>query len=81
MQIEREAMKKLQNVRKDHDKRLTELSKVQTNDRDKAELITRNQKLVDSAILAVQAAIATQVMNKSRIRSRYLFPIFFHLII
>lgn len=61
MQIEREAMKKLQNVRKDHDKRLTELSKVQTNDRDKAELITRNQALVDRAILAVQAAIATQV--------------------
>lgn len=63
MQIEREAMKKLQNVRKDHDKRLTELSKVQTNDRDKAELITRNQTLVDRAILAVQAAIATQVIN------------------
>lgn len=55
-------MKKLQNVRKDHDKRLTDLTKNQKNDREKAELITLNQKLVDSAILAIQSAIANQVI-------------------
>ena len=55
-------MKKLQNVKKDHDKRLTNLTKNQKVDKEKAELITLNQKLVDSAILAIQSAIANQVI-------------------
>lgn len=54
-------MKKLQNVRKDHEKRLTELNKLQLVDREKAELISRNQELVDQARLAVQTALANQV--------------------
>lgn len=58
---EREALKKLSNVRTDHAKRLEDLTKTQLEDRKKAELITRNQNLVDSAILAVQSALAAQM--------------------
>lgn len=58
---EREALKKLSNVRTDHAKRLEDLTKAQMEDRKKAELITRNQNLVDSAILAVQSALAAQM--------------------
>lgn len=61
LQQEREAMKKLENVKKDHDQRLQVLEKTQEVDKQKAELITRNQQLVDSAILAVQTALANQV--------------------
>ncbi|XP_017020712.1 ribosome quality control complex subunit NEMF homolog [Drosophila kikkawai] len=58
---EREALKKLSNVKNDHAKRLEELTKVQDVDRKKAELITSNQSLVDNAIRAVQSAIASQL--------------------
>jgi len=61
VQQEREALKKLSNVKKDHAKRLEELTKVQEQDKQKAELITRNQALVDNAILAVRSAIANQM--------------------
>ena len=55
-------MKKLQNVRKDHDKRITELEKVQLEDRKAAELISRNEQLVEQARMAIQAALANQVL-------------------
>lgn len=58
---EREALKKLSNVKKDHAKRLEELTKVQEVDKQRAELITRNQALVDNAILAIRSAIANQM--------------------
>lgn len=61
MQQEREALKKLSNVRTDHAKRIEELTKTQLVDRDKAELITRNQELVDKAIFAIQSALANQM--------------------
>ena len=61
LQQEREALKKLENVRKDHDTRLVSLSKTQEIDKLKAELITRNQTLVDNAILAIQSALANQM--------------------
>ncbi|CAG5004313.1 unnamed protein product [Parnassius apollo] len=61
IQIEREAMKKLQNVRKDHDKRVTELERAQLEDKKAAELISRNEPLVEQARLAIQAAIANQM--------------------
>ncbi|KAJ0173458.1 hypothetical protein K1T71_010607 [Dendrolimus kikuchii] len=61
VQVEREAMKKLQNVRKDHNKRVTELEQVQVMDRRRAELIARNQPLVEQARAAIQAAIAKQM--------------------
>ncbi|XP_052890263.1 ribosome quality control complex subunit NEMF homolog isoform X2 [Anopheles moucheti] len=58
---EREALKKLSNVKTDHAKRIEELTKTQLEDRKKAELITRNQDLVDKALLAVQSALAAQM--------------------
>lgn len=61
VQIEREAMKKLQNVRKDHEKRVTELTQVQLEDKKAAELIARNEPLVEQARLAIQTAIANQM--------------------
>lgn len=63
--MEREALKKLQNVRNDHEKRVSELCRVQDEDQKAAELISRNQPLVEQARLAVQAAIANQVSRKS----------------
>ena len=63
LQIERDAMKKLENVKKDHTKRLVDLEKTQEFDVHKAELISRNQQLVDDAILSVQMALAHQVFN------------------
>lgn len=61
LQREREAAKKLENVRNDHVQRLRTLEGVQEIDRQKAELITRNRELVDGAILAIQNAVASQV--------------------
>ncbi|KAK0082328.1 hypothetical protein PV325_010669 [Microctonus aethiopoides] len=61
LQQERDALKKLENVKKDHDHRLLDLEKIQTVDKDKAELITRNQTLVDNAIFAIQSALANQL--------------------
>lgn len=61
LQQERDALKKLDNVKKDHDHRLVSLEKTQEVDKQKAELITRNQELVDNAIFAVQSAVANQM--------------------
>ncbi|XP_076234474.1 nuclear export mediator factor NEMF homolog Clbn [Calliopsis andreniformis] len=61
LQQERDALKKLENVRKDHDQRLVTLEKTQEIDKQKAELISRNQALVDNAILAIQSALANQM--------------------
>lgn len=61
LQQEREALKKLENVRKDHDQRLVALEKTQHVDKQKADLITRNQELVERAILAIQSLLANQV--------------------
>lgn len=61
IQQEREAMKKLANVRKDHDQRLMALEQTQETDKQRAELISRNQQLVDNAILAVRSALANQL--------------------
>ncbi|XP_026743274.1 nuclear export mediator factor NEMF [Trichoplusia ni] len=61
VQVEREAMKKLQNVRADHEKRVRELQRAQGADQRAAELVARNQPLVDQARLAVQAALANQM--------------------
>ncbi|XP_053671218.1 ribosome quality control complex subunit NEMF homolog [Anopheles nili] len=58
---EREALKKLSNVKTDHAKRIQELTKVQLEDRKRAELISRNQDLVDKALLAIQSALAAQM--------------------
>lgn len=56
-----EALKKLSNVKKDHEKRLEELNKVQVLNKQRAELITRNQDLVNSVLLTIRNAIANQM--------------------
>ncbi|CAD6225880.1 GSCOCG00005772001-RA-CDS [Cotesia congregata] len=58
---EREALKKLENVRKDHNQRLAGLEAHQETDKQKAEMIILNQELVDNAILAIQSALANQM--------------------
>lgn len=58
---EREALKKLKNVRIDHDRRLVSLKQNQEIDELRAELITRNQKLVEDAAYALQCALASQM--------------------
>lgn len=61
LQQEREVLKKLENVKKDQTQRLISLTQVQEEDKIKAELINRNQQLVDNAILAVRSALANQI--------------------
>lgn len=53
-------MKKLENVRKDHEKRISNLVNLQEGDKIKAELITRNQELVDRAIIATRQLLANK---------------------
>lgn len=58
---EKAALKKLDNVKKDHEHRMINLQKSQGEDKIKAELIERNQELVDDAIMAIRQAIASQM--------------------
>ena len=48
-------------MKKDHEQRIVNLAKSQVEDSKKAELITRNQELVDDAIMALRQAIASQM--------------------
>ncbi|XP_033115879.1 nuclear export mediator factor NEMF-like isoform X2 [Anneissia japonica] len=61
LQQERAALKKLENVKKDHDKRIAQLQSNQDIDKRKAELIEVNLTLVDQAIQIVRSAIANQI--------------------
>lgn len=61
LQKEREALKKLENVKKDHEKRLSKLHESQTEDIQKAQLIEMNSELVDKAIMIIRSAIANQI--------------------
>lgn len=54
-------MKKLSNVKKDHEKRIDNLQKTQEMDQRKAELIQINLELVEKAIMIVQSALANQI--------------------
>lgn len=56
-----EALKKLSNVKKDHEKRLDELNKVQILNKQRAELIMRNQELVTSVLMTLRSAVANQM--------------------
>lgn len=60
MQQEREALKKLSNVREDHAKRLETLQETQDLDKRKAELIMAHHNDVQQIILIFQSAIASQ---------------------
>ncbi|XP_038077635.1 nuclear export mediator factor Nemf-like [Patiria miniata] len=61
LQQEKDALKKLENVKKDHEKRLDQLMKAQEIDMRKGELIEMNLPLVDQAIKVVRSAIANQI--------------------
>lgn len=60
-QQECEALKKLSNVKKDHEKRLEELGKAQVLNKQRAELITRNHELINSVLVTMRSAIANQM--------------------
>ncbi|KAG8184693.1 hypothetical protein JTE90_013086 [Oedothorax gibbosus] len=60
-QKEKEALKKLENVKKDHEKRLVQLHSSQAEDIKKAQLIEMNLELVEKAILVIRSAIANQI--------------------
>lgn len=61
MQREKEAVKKLYNVKKDHEKRMEALQISQLSDVCKAQLIEMNLTLIDRAILVIRSAIANQI--------------------
>ncbi|GAB6026032.1 hypothetical protein CHUAL_012242 [Chamberlinius hualienensis] len=61
IQMEKEALKKLENVKKDHEKRILALEHSQEHDKQKAQLIEMNLEFVDKAIYVVQHAIASQI--------------------
>ena len=61
LQQEKEALKKLENVKKDHEKRLQELASLQEIDKRKASLIEMNKDLVEKALLIMRSAIANQI--------------------
>ncbi|XP_025198108.1 nuclear export mediator factor NEMF homolog [Melanaphis sacchari] len=61
MQQEKGAVKKLQNIVKDHEERLKKLQDAQDEHKFKAELITNNLDLVDRTIQFVRQAVAKQL--------------------
>ncbi|RUS85379.1 hypothetical protein EGW08_006864 [Elysia chlorotica] len=61
IQQEKGALKKLDNVRKDHEKRIEGLQKEQEVDILRGQLIETNLNLVDQAILIVRNAVANQI--------------------
>ncbi|KAH0501827.1 Nuclear export mediator factor Nemf [Microtus ochrogaster] len=58
---EKQALKKLDNVRKDHETRLEALQQAQEIDKLKGELIEMNLQIVDRAIQVVRSALANQI--------------------
>ncbi|XP_051002899.1 ribosome quality control complex subunit NEMF [Acomys russatus] len=61
LQQEKQALKKLDNVRKDHENRLEALQQAQEIDKLKGELIEMNLQMVDRAIQVVRSALANQI--------------------
>ncbi|KAM4777425.1 ribosome quality control complex subunit NEMF [Cyanocitta cristata] len=61
LQQEKQALKKLENVRKDHEHRLEALQQAQEADKLKGELIEMNLEVVDRAIQVVRSALANQI--------------------
>ncbi|XP_060938222.1 ribosome quality control complex subunit NEMF-like isoform X2 [Limanda limanda] len=58
---EKQAMKKLENVKRDHEQRLEALHEVQEVDRVKGELVEMNLAVVERALQVVRSALANQV--------------------
>ncbi|XP_054256096.1 ribosome quality control complex subunit NEMF isoform X1 [Indicator indicator] len=61
LQQEKQALKKLENVRRDHEHRLEALQQAQEADKIKGELIEMNLEIVDRAIHVVRSALANQI--------------------
>ncbi|KAM9294302.1 ribosome quality control complex subunit NEMF [Gastrophryne carolinensis] len=61
LQMEKQALKKLENVRKDHVERLEQLQHSQEIDKVKGELIEMNLDMVDQAIQVIRSALANQI--------------------
>ncbi|KAK5857562.1 hypothetical protein PBY51_010800 [Eleginops maclovinus] len=61
LQQEKQAMKKLENVKKDHVQRLEALHQAQEVDRVKGELVEMNLSVVERALQVVRSALANQV--------------------
>jgi predicted ribosome quality control (RQC) complex YloA/Tae2 family protein len=53
-QIENEAIKKVDNVRKDHEKRVKALNEAQETKQRRAELIEMNRELVDKCLTVIR---------------------------
>lgn len=60
LQNEKQAIKKLEAFKKDHESRVETLTKLQEIDDQKASLIENNIELVDSAIMVLRSAIANK---------------------
>ena len=61
VQQEKAALKKLENVKKDHETRIKTLQEIQALDRRKAELIEMNSEIVNNGIKVINSAIANQI--------------------
>uniref|UniRef100_A0A8D0L2F3 Ribosome quality control complex subunit NEMF n=1 Tax=Sphenodon punctatus TaxID=8508 RepID=A0A8D0L2F3_SPHPU len=61
LQQEKQALKKLENVRKDHEHRLDALQQAQEVDKIKGELVEMNLEVVEQAIQVVRSALANQI--------------------
>lgn len=60
-QQEKQALKKLDNIKKDHDQRLQQLEQDQNVDKQRGGLIELNASIVDSALNTIRSAIANQI--------------------
>ena len=61
MQKEAASIKKLENVKKDHEQRIKALQENQDHDRQKGELIELNDQLVEKALIVIRSALANQL--------------------
>lgn len=61
IQQERAALKKLENVKQDHENRIKSLQELQVLDRRKAELIELNTEIVNNGIKVINSALANQI--------------------
>ena len=61
MQKEAASIKKLENVKKDHEQRIKALQEYQHLDRQKGELIGLNDQLVERALIVIRSALANQL--------------------
>ncbi|KAI1299969.1 Nuclear export mediator factor Nemf [Halotydeus destructor] len=58
---ERDALKKLDNIKRDHEKRIEALASIQATDEKKASLIELNSDLVERALAIMRSAVANQI--------------------